>query len=125
MKRPPSVTAANGKRYDRRSGAIYDSDALSAARESIESAIAPHTPSCAATGPLAVTVKWCYPLRGRHRQGEPYAQKPDIDNTCKALFDALQRLGFIADDKLIVEEHIYQAWSEPSGVYVRIEQVDC
>lgn len=125
MRRPPTATGANGKRYDSRSGAVYDSPELARARESIEAAIAPYSPPQSLGGPLSIEVRWCYPLKGKHRQGEPYAQKPDIDNSCKSLFDALQRLGFIADDRLIVEEHVYQAWSEPSGVYVRISQVEC
>lgn len=124
MRRPPTATGSNGKRYDRRSGAVYDSPELARARESIEAAIAPYSPPEALTGPLSIEVRWCYPLRGRHNQGEPYASKPDIDNSCKALFDALQGLGFIADDRLIVEEHVYQAWSEPPGVFVRISQVN-
>lgn len=125
MKRPPTVTGSNGKRVDKRSGRIYDAPELSRAREAIESAIAQYRPLEPLSGPLSIEVRWCYPLKRGHRQGEPYTQKPDIDNSCKALFDALQKLGFISDDKLIVEEHVYQAWSEPPGVYILIEQVDC
>ena len=123
MRRPPTITGANGKRNDRRSGRSYDSPELKAARESIEAAIASHRPPEPLTGPLSAEVRWCYPLKGRHRQGEPYAQKPDIDNSCKALFDALQRLGFIEDDRLIAEEHVYQAWWEPPGVYIAIREI--
>lgn len=123
MRRPPTATGANGKRYDGRSGRVYDSEALAKARDAIEAAIAPHRPPQPFTGACAVEVRWCYPLKGRHRQGDPYTTKPDVDNTCKALFDALQKLGFIADDRLIVEEHVYQAWWEPSGLYVRLWEV--
>lgn len=123
MRRPPTATGSNGKRYDGRSGAVYDSPALARARESIEAAIAPHSPSRPLTGPLSVEVRWCYPLRGRHRQGDPYAQKPDIDNSVKALLDALVRLGFISDDRLIAELRVVQAWAEPPGVYVRCAEI--
>ena len=123
MRRPPTATGANGKRVDRPSGRVYDSPELSRAREAIDAAIAPYRPSEPLSGPLSIEVRWCYPLKRGHRQGEPYAQKPDIDNSCKALFDALQKLGFIADDKLIAEEHVYQAWWEPSGLYVRVWEV--
>ena len=123
MRLPPTATGSNGKRYDGRSGAVYDSPALARARESIEAAIAPHSPSRPLTGPLSVEVRWCYPLMGRHRQGEPYAQKPDIDNSVKALLDALVRLGFISDDRLIAELRVVQAWAEPPGVYVRCAEI--
>lgn len=124
MRRPPTATGSNGKRYDRRSGRVYDSPELKAARESIEAAIAPYSPPQPLTGPCAVEVRWCYPPRGGHLPGEPYAAKPDIDNSCKALFDAMQRLGFIADDRLIVEEHVFQAWWDPPGIYVRLREVE-
>lgn len=120
MRRPPTVTGSNGKRYDRRSGAVYDDSALRAARDTIEAALAPHRPPQPLSGALGIEVRWCYPLKGRHYQGEPYTAKPDIDNSCKALFDALARLGFIVDDRLLAVEHVSQAWWEPSGVYVRI-----
>lgn len=123
MRRPPTATAANGKRTDRRSGRVYDSEALAAARDTIEAAIAPHRPPQPLTGPIGVELRWCYPLKGRHRQGEPYTSKPDIDNTRKAVYDALARLGFIEDDRFICEDRCSQAWWEPSGLYVRIWEV--
>lgn len=124
MRRPPTATGANGKRNDRRSGRVYDSPALSEARESIEAAIAPYAPPEPITGPCSLEIRWCFPLRGGHRQGEPYAQKPDWDNSAKVPCDALQRLGFIADDKQICDGRVVKAWSEPSGVYMRLAEIE-
>ena len=124
MRRPPTATGANGKRVDRPSGRVYDSPELSRARETIDAAIAPYRPPQPITGPVGVELRWCYPLKGKHRQGEPYTSKPDIDNTRKVVYDALAGLGFIEDDRFICQDRGYQAWWEPSGLYVKIWKVD-
>ena len=122
MAKPPTATGANGKRVSR-SGAVYDSEALSSARYSLMSRIAPHSPSERLTGALSVEVRWLYPVRGSHAPGEPYAQKPDVDNACKLVLDCLQRAAFFADDKQVAELHAVQAYAEVPGLYVRVKQI--
>lgn len=122
MARPPTATGANGKRVGR-SGAVYDSERLAKARDSLMAHIATHSPSQPLSGPLSVGIVWLYPTRGRHADGEPYAQKPDIDNSLKLVLDCMQRTGFMADDKQVAEIRAVQAWSETPGLYVRVSQI--
>lgn len=124
MPRPPKVTGTNGKRYDRRTGAVYDSPALGEARALIEASVglrAPQRPMC---GALYAEVRWLYPPTKAHASGEPYAAKPDADNAAKLVLDALQRTGWYADDKQVAELRVVQAYGEPSGLYVRIEEIE-
>ncbi|MBY4796755.1 RusA family crossover junction endodeoxyribonuclease [Collinsella sp. AGMB00827] len=123
MRRPPTATGANGKRVNTKTGAIFDSDDLAEARTAIEAAISPFVPKKPLHGAIGTEIRWCYPTRGKRAQGEPYTAKPDADNSAKALMDALERLGFIEDDKLVAELHIFQAWSDPSGLYVRLWEI--
>lgn len=122
MAKPPTVTGTNGKRVGPR-GRVYDSDTLAQVRESMTALIAPYRTSQRLTGALSVDVRWCYPPRGGHRAGEPYALKPDIDNSVKLVLDCMQRLGFFADDRQVAELHVVQAFAEPSGLYVAVREL--
>lgn len=82
-----------------------------------------HIPSEPYTGPIRVVMKWCYPLKGKHFDGEPYTSKPDVDNICKAPYDIMSRLGFWKDDKQIYSAVTEQFWSKIPGIYVKIEEV--
>lgn len=82
-----------------------------------------HIPEQPYTCPLKVVVKWCFPLKAKHRDGEPYTNKPDVDNLCKSLYDIMGRLGYWKDDKQIVCGVTEKYWAESPGIYVRIEGI--
>lgn len=64
-------------------------------------------------GPLAVTITLHPPNR----------RKRDIDNTLKALLDAMQEAGVYEDDSQIKEMHVYMHTVHPGGrVDVEIER---
>lgn len=74
-------------------------------------------------GALYVEVRWLYPKTGGHVDGEPYAAKPDADNSAKLVLDALQHTGWFADDKQVAELRVVQAYGEPSGLYVCVAEI--
>lgn len=106
----------NGKRqyYDRGNGD---------AEQKLKAYLAQHRPETPYTGALQVVVKWCFPIKAKHYDGEPFTNKPDADNLCKALLDIMTKLGFWKDDKQIYSLVCEKFWAERSGIYVRIEEV--
>lgn len=83
-----------------------------------------HIPQKPYTGAIEVVTKWCYPIKGNHMDGEPYTNKPDADNLCKALYDIMSKLGFWHDDKQIYSSITQKFWSAVPGIYVKIKGID-
>ncbi len=83
-----------------------------------------HIPPEPYTGAIEVIVKWCFPIKGRHKDGEPYTNKPDADNLCKSLYDIMSKLGYWKDDKQISSSITQKFWAEVPGIYIRIEEVN-
>ncbi len=120
---PPTAThqekgcvIRNGRRqyYDRGNG---DAEAK------LRAHLAQHVPPEPLTGAVRVVCKWCFPLKGSHKDGEPYTNKPDVDNLCKALYDIMTRLGYWKDDKQICSSITEKFWAQVPGIYIRIEEV--
>lgn len=82
-----------------------------------------HIPEQPFSGALQVVVKWCYPIKGKHTDGEPYTNKPDVDNLCKALYDIMTRLHYWNDDKQIFSAVTEKFWAAVPGIYVKIDEV--
>lgn len=83
-----------------------------------------HIPEQPYTGAVQVVVKWCYPATGKHRSGEPYTNKPDVDNLCKAMYDIMTRLHYWNDDKQIYSAVTEKFWADVPGVFVKIEEAE-
>ena len=69
-------------------------------------------------------MKWCYPRKAKHQDGEPYTNKPDVDNLCKALFDIMTKLHYWGDDKQIYSAVVEKYWADVPGVFVQITEVE-
>ena len=93
------------------------------AEEKLRAHLAPHRPCEPLRGALKVVVKWCFPVKGKHKDGEPYTNKPDVDNLCKSLYDIMTQLGFWEDDKQIYSAVTEKFWADIPGIYIRIEVV--
>jgi len=94
-----------------------------------ESALTAHLSNMALTtetldGPLRETVKLCYPPTDNHRAGEPKITKPDMDNVVKTINDVLENVGVIANDSRICDLRVIKAYSEPAGIFIRIEELE-
>ena len=110
-------TVVNGKRryYDRNNGD---------AEQKLKAYLSVYVPEKPFIGALQVVTKWCFPLKAGHKDGEPYTNKPDADNLCKALYDIMTKLGYWKDDKQIYSSVNEKFWAARPGIYVRISEYD-
>lgn len=111
------VTVKNGKPI------FYEPPDLVAARAKLTAHLGPNTPEQKFTGPVRLTTKWCFPLSGKHHDGEWKATKPDTDNLQKLLKDCMTDLGFWKDDALVASEIAEKFWAKVPGIYIRIEEL--
>jgi Holliday junction resolvase RusA-like endonuclease len=75
-------------------------------------------------GPLRETVKLCYSPGTKHMAGAPKMTKPDVDNVVKTLNDVLEHVGIIANDSRVCDLRVIKAYSEPAGIFIRIEELE-
>lgn len=111
------VTVKNGKPI------FYEPPDLVAARAKLTAHLGPNTPEKKFTGPVRLIAKWCFPLSGKHKDGEWKATKPDTDNLQKLLKDCMTSLEFWTDDALVASEIAEKFWAKVPGIYIRIEEL--
>lgn len=97
---------------------MYEPAELKAARQKLKAHLAQHVPEKLFTGPVWLGVKWLFPVKERHQDGEYKTTKPDTDNLNKLLKDIMQELGFWKDDAQVASEHIEKFWAEVPGLYI-------
>jgi Holliday junction resolvase RusA-like endonuclease len=112
------VSVINGKPY------FYEPEELVAARTKLEAHLAKHVPKEMYTGAVQLVVKWCFPLSGKHKDGEYKKTKPDTDNLNKLLKDVMTGLGFWTDDALVASEIIEKFWAAVPGIYISIKDLE-
>lgn len=83
-----------------------------------------HIPEKPFGSAVQLIVKWCYPLRAKHHNGEPYTNKPDADNLCKSLLDIMTKLNYWNDDKQVYSLVCEKFWAERPGVYIKISETE-
>lgn len=121
--KPPTVThqekqirVVNGKPV------FYEPAELRNARAKLRANLASQKPLSPYDKPLELVTTWCFP-RGKHRDGEYRATKPDTDNLQKLLKDCMTEVGFWKDDCLVCREIVEKFWAEIPGIYIRIEEL--
>ena len=121
---PPTVThqekqvhVVNGKPV------FYEPAGLMSARKKLRAYLSQHRPKTKLDAPLELTVKWCFPVAGKHKNGEYRITKPDTDNLQKLLKDCMTDVGFWTDDARVCREVVEKFWSETPGIYIRIEEL--
>jgi len=102
---------------------FYDPPELKAARAKLQAHLASHVPEEKYTGPVRLLVKWCFPISGKHHNGEYKASKPDTDNLQKMLKDVMTDLKFWKDDALVASEITEKFYSDIPGIYIAIEDL--
>jgi len=102
---------------------FYEPAELKAVRSKLTAHLAGHVPEQKYTKAIRVIVKWCFPITGKHQDGEYKATKPDTHNLNKMLFDVMTDLGYWKDDALVVSEIIEKFWAAVPGIYIAIEEV--
>lgn len=122
---PPTVTHQEQKVHITKGKPVfYELPELKAARTKLEAHLAKYKPEDPAAGPVRLMVKWCFPLSGKHRNGEYKTSKPDTDNLQKMLKDCMTRVGFWKDDAQVCCEIIEKFWAKVPGIAISIEEVE-
>lgn len=117
---PPTITAQEHKIFK---GRFYDPPELKQAKVKLRDHLIPFAPEEPFSGPVRLVVKWCFPITGKHLDGEYKCTKPDTDNLNKALKDIMEDLGFFRNDAQVASEIIEKFWARIPGIYVRLEEV--
>lgn len=117
---PPTITqqehrigvSKTGKKY------TYEQTELKEARSELRAHLSKHAPTQPLTGPVRLVTIWCFPIKGRHKNGEWRTSKPDTDNLNKMLKDVMTSLGFWKDDAQVASESIQKFWTDQPGIYI-------
>lgn len=117
---PPTTTAQQHKISKNN---FYDPPELKAAKMKLRDHLIPHRPDKPFDGPLRLVVKWCFPITGKHHDGEYKYTKPDTDDLNKSLKDIMEDLGFYVNDSRVASEIIEKFWAEIPGIYIRLENL--
>jgi Holliday junction resolvase RusA-like endonuclease len=127
----PPKTSHHAKRIVKRGpfASIADKPELTAAKTSLESLLLPYQPLEPITGPVALTVTYCWPWLKGHTKRERatgkvrHTSRPDCSNLVKTLEDCLVRLRFIEDDNAVAVLRVEKWWGDAPGIGVRIESL--
>lgn len=124
--KPPTVTHQCKRVAPGRDGRVrhYEDGRLKAAREKLMAHLAGRAPAAPLTGALRLLVKWCFPLTGRHRDGQYKTTRPDTDNLQKLLKDCMTDAGFWTDDAQVVSEICEKFYAALPGLYIAVEQLE-
>lgn len=111
------VRVVNGKPV------FYEPAELKEARAKLGAHLAAHAPERPFQGAVQLLVKWCFPITGRHRDGQYKTTRPDTDNLQKLLKDVMTDLGFWSDDAQVASEIVEKFWAKLPGIYISIKEL--
>ena len=111
------VTVRNGKPV------FYEPEDLKAARIKLCGHLGKHVPDEKYTSTIRLITKWCFPVSGKHKNGEYKNTKPDTDNLQKLLKDCMTSTGYWTDDALVASEIVEKFWSDVPGSYIKGEVI--
>lgn len=118
---PPTATEQQ-QHFNRKTGKVYKSTEVKAARAKLTAHLAEHKPEQPFDGPLIVKIMWLY-YNPDKKDLELHTSKPDLDNIEKGLLDCMTRLGFWKDDKLICIKYSEKRWTNNiPGIAINIEE---
>lgn len=126
MAMKPPTTTHQQKQINFKTKRIYEPEELKAARTKLKAHLGQNLPKDFKRfdGSVRLYTKWCFPITGKHYDGEYKYTKPDTDNLQKLLKDCMTDVGFWKDDALVVSEIIEKFWAEVPGIYIMIEEVE-
>lgn len=123
MKPPTTTHQENAVHVVNGKPVYYEPPRLKAARAKLESNLGKYTPSTPYTTAVRLVTKWCFPITGKHSNGQYKTSKPDTDNLQKLLKDVMTTLGFWKDDALVVSEITEKFWADIPGIYISIQEL--
>ncbi len=122
---PPTTTyqehkigVRHGKPY------TYEPETVKAARALLVAGLAPYRPAEPFADGVQLVVKWGFRANKRHPTLTWRTTKPDTDNLQKMLKDCMTRLGFWADDSLVVSEVAEKFYLDTPGIYIEITPIE-
>ena len=102
---------------------FYEPDELKAVRSKLMAHLGQHVPAKKYTTAVRLVTKWCFPITGKHQDGEYKTTKPDTDNLQKMIKDCMTDVGFWTDDALVASEIIEKFYSKIPGIFICIEEL--
>ena len=102
----------------------YEPEKLKAARSKLMAYLGQHAPLVPMQGAVRLGVKWCFPITGKHGDGEYKTTRPDTDNLQKLLKDCMTDLGFWKDDAQVASEIVEKFWAKIPGIYINIHDLE-
>ena len=123
MKPPTATHQEKAVKIVKGVAVFYEPQSLVNARLKLRDYLGPKSPSEPILGALRLITKWCFPITGKHHDGEYKTSKPDTDNLQKLLKDVMTDLGFWCDDAQVVSEIVEKFWAEIPGIYIAIERI--
>lgn len=121
---PPTMTHQEKQvRVVKGKPVFYEPAELKAVREKLRVHLGRHVPEEKLNGALRLTTWWCFPMKGKHQNGEYKTSRPDTDNLVKMLKDVMTELRFWNDDAQVASEVIEKYWAELPGIYVKVEEL--
>lgn len=102
---------------------VYPDAELKAVRNKLTAYLGKHVPVKPYSGAVRLTVRWCFPITGKHVVGEYKTSKPDTDNLQKLLKDCMTTVGYWKDDAQVASELTEKFYSDVPGIFVKVENV--
>ena len=122
---PPTVTHQEKKTAVVKGKPVYyEPPELKDARAKLRAYLSSHAPSQPMNGALRLLVKWCFSIKGNHKDGEYRTSKPDTDNLQKLLKDVMTACGFWHDDAQVASEIIEKFWADIPGIYIEVMPIE-
>ena len=112
------------KKVNFNSRRFYEPQELKTVRGLYRDLLIPFVPSAPLNGALRLCTKWCFPISGKHYDGEYRTSKPDTDNLVKMLKDVMTDLKFWNDDAQVASEIIEKFWAKIPGLFISLEVIE-
>ena len=123
--KPPTVTHQEKAVHVVKGKPVYyEPDKLKAARSKLMAYLGQHAPSVPLRGAVQLVVKWCFPIQGKHYDGEWKTTKPDTDNLQKLLKDCMTDLGYWKDDAQVASDISEKFWAARPGIYISAQELE-
>ena len=103
---------------------VYEPAELKAARSKLMAHLGQHAPLVPLQGAIRLGVKWCFPITGKHEDGQWKTTKPDTDNLQKMLKDCMTDLGYWKDDAQVASEIVEKFWAKVPGIYINVQGLE-
>lgn len=100
---------------------IYKPEELKSAKQKFLAYVGQYKPDKPLNGAVQLVTKWCFPITGKHYNGEYKTTRPDTDNLIKLLKDVMTEVGFWKNDAQVASEITEKFYSDVPGLYISVK----